>query len=63
MKPYGQPEKKCTGKVPGHNSDDCSICSNKNWKISKKTARKKDPKWLSDLIYDDISDCNRDIDK
>lgn len=39
MKPYGQKLKMNTGKKSGHSSDNCGVCNNGCFKVSKKRAR------------------------
>ena len=41
MKPYGKKPELRKGKVEGHNSDSCYICSNDDWKFSKSAERTK----------------------
>ena len=52
MKPYGQKKEK--SHLNGHTSDQCSICSNDEWKISKSRERGKNGLPEFDEIIDDI---------
>lgn len=50
MQPYGKKPELRKGKVQGHNSDSCDICSNDEWKISKSAERTKTKVTLAKAI-------------